>query len=317
VKVEVRQLVGWAARAVVLAALVALVPTSAALAANASAGAAPAAGGGAGMNHSGMAAGMSHSEHMAAMAQSLWDVNHAKHMAAMQALQDQSKLRYLAPSRGPEDLPIPVPPDIAVSDNGRFGPLGPADVDLVVKVRLAGLWEQPAGEMAQAKGKSPRVREIGKMIAEQHAVLDQLDVRAAQRLGIQIPNEPNADQKYWLQEMKDAEDEEFDRIFVDRLRAAHGKVFAVIAFVRAGTRNDLVRELAQQSNQFVGTHLTLLESTSLVDWQHLPLPPEPADGPVAAAGWIKSGVSSTVILLVLGAALVAGTITTIRVIRPR
>ena len=85
------------------------------------------------------------------------------------------------------------------------------------------------------------------MIAEQHAVLDQLDVRAAQRLGIQIPNEPNADQKYWLQEMNDAEDEEFDRVFVDRLRAAHGKVFSAIAFVRAGTRNDLVRELAQQS----------------------------------------------------------------------
>jgi predicted outer membrane protein len=295
---------------------VALVPTSAALAANSHTGAAPAAGG-AGMNHSGMA-GMSHSEHMAAMAQNSWNVNHAKHMAAMLTLQDQSRLRYLAPSREPEkDLPIPVPPDIAVAENGKFGPLGPADIDLVVKVRLAGLWEQPAGEMAQAKGKSPRVREIGKMIAEQHAVLDQLDVRAAQRLGIQIPDEPNADQKYWLQEMKDAEDEEFDRIFVDRLRAAHGKVFAVIAFVRAGTRNDLVRELAQQSNQFVGTHLTLLESTSLVDWQHLPLPPEPPDGPVAAAGWIKSGVSPSVILLVLGAALVAGTVTTIRVIRPR
>lgn len=314
---EVRQLVGWGARAITVAALVALVPTSAALAANSSAGAAPAAAG-AGMNHSGMAAGMSHSEHMAAMAQNSWNVNHANHMAAMRALQDQSTLRYLAPSRGPEkDLPIPVPPDVAVSEKGKFGPIGPADVDLVVKVRLAGLWEQPAGKMAQAKGKSPRVKEIGKMIAEQHAVLDQLDVRAAQRLGIQIPNEPNSDQKYWLQEMKDAEDEQFDRIFVDRLRAAHGKVFAAIAFVRAGTRNDLVRELAQQSNQFVGTHLTLLESTSLVDWQHLPLPPEPADGPAPAAGLIKSGVSPTVILLVLGAALVAGTVTTIRVIRPR
>jgi predicted outer membrane protein len=315
--VEVRQLVGWGARAITVAALVALLPTSAALATNSSAGAAPAAGG-AGMNHSDMAAGMSHSEHMAAMAQNSWNVNHANHMAAMRALQDQSTLRYLAPSRGPEkDLPIPVPPDVAVSEKGKFGPIGPADVDLVVKVRLAGLWEQPAGKMAQAKGKNPRVKEIGKMIAEQHAVLDQLDVRAAQRLGIQIPNEPNSDQKYWLQEMKDAEDEEFDRIFVDRLRAAHGKVFAAIAFVRAGTRNDLVRELAQQSNQFVGTHLTLLESTSLVDWQHLPLPPEPADGPVPAAGLIKSGVSPTVILLVLGAALVAGTVTTIRVIRPR
>jgi predicted outer membrane protein len=312
VKVEVRQLVGLGARVVALASLVALFPASAALAIDRQE--TPAA-----MSHPGHVAGMSHREHMAALAQTTWDVNHAKHMAAMTALQDQSKLVYLAPSPGPEKekFPVPVPPDVAVANNGKYGPLGPSDVDLVVKVRLAGLWEQPAGEMAVAKGKNPRVKEIGRMIADQHKVLDELDVRAAQRLGIQIPNEPNRDQQYWLQEMKDAEGDEFDQIFVDRLRVAHGKVYSAIAFVRAGTRNDLVRELAQQSNQFVSTHLTLLESTNLVDWQHIPLAPEPPDGPVPVAGYIKSGVSPTVIWLVLGLALVAGTITTLRVIRPR
>ncbi|SNT27037.1 Predicted outer membrane protein [Asanoa hainanensis] len=313
---EVRQLVGLGARAIAVASLVALVPTSAALANDHYRAPAAAVGGGA-MTHPGHMAGMSHTEHMAAMNQATWNKNNAAHLAAMNALQDTSKLRYLAPSPGPEEFPIPVPPDVAIAENGKYGPIGPSDVDLVVKVRLAGLWEQPAGGMAVEKGKNPRVKEIGKMIAEQHAVLDKLDVLAAKRLGIELPNEPNADQQYWLQEMRDAEGDEFDQIFVDRLRAAHGKVFSAIAFVRAGTRNDLVRELAQQSNQFVGTHLTLLESTSLVDWQHLPLPPEPADGPVPAAGYIKSGVSPTVIWLVLGAALVAGLITMIRVTRPR
>ncbi|GAA1862905.1 DUF4142 domain-containing protein [Asanoa iriomotensis] len=309
---EVRQLVGLGARAVALASLVALFPATAALAIDRRE--APAA-----MSHPGHVAGMSHSAHMAAMAQTTWDLNHARHMAAMTALQDQSKLVYLAPSPGPdkEKLPVPVPPNVAVAENGKYGPIGPSDVDLVVKVRLAGLWEQPAGEMAVKKGKNPRVKEIGRMIADQHAVLDQLDVRAAQRLGIQIPDEPNADQQFWLKEMEDAEGDEFDQIFVDRLRVAHGKVYSAIAFVRAGTRNDLVRELAQQSNQFVSTHLTLLESTNLVDWQHIPLPPEPAGGPLPAAGYIKSGVSPTVIWLVLGLALVAGTITTLRVVRPR
>jgi predicted outer membrane protein len=270
------------------------------------------------MSHPGHVAGMSHAEHMAAMSQTTWSLSYAEHMAAMNAMKDVSKLRYLAPSPGPEkDLPVPVPPDVAVAENGKYGPVGVADVDLVIKVRLAGLWERPAGALAQAKGKNPRVREIGKMIADQHAVLDELDIRAAARLGIQLPDEPMENQKFWVQEMKDAEGDEFDQIFVDRLRAAHGQVFSAIAFVRAGTRNDLVRELAQQSNQFVGTHLTLLESTNLVDWQHIKLPPEPSTGPVAAAGYIRSGVSPTVIWLVLGAALVAGTITMLRVVRPR
>jgi predicted outer membrane protein len=315
VKVEIRQLVGLGARAIALASLVALVPASAALATDHYRAAAPAAGGGE-LAHPGHMAGMSHTEHMAAMAQANWNQSYAAHMAAMRTLEQVlATSPLLAPPEQP--LPVPVPPEVAVSENGKYGPLGPADIDLVVKVRLAGLWEQPAGEMAVAKGKNPRVKEIGKMIAEQHAVLDELDRNAAAKLGIALPDEPNADQRFWLDEMKDAEGAEFDTVFVDRLRAAHGKVFSVIADVRSGTRNDVVRELAQQSNQFVATHLTLLESTALVDWKHLALPPEPADGPVPAAGYIKSGVNPAVIWMVLGAALIAGTITMLRVVRPR
>ena len=33
-----------------------------------------------------------------------------------------------------------------------------ADKDFVIKVRLAGLWEIPAGEMAQDKSKDRRIR---------------------------------------------------------------------------------------------------------------------------------------------------------------
>jgi predicted outer membrane protein len=298
--VKVRQLVGVGLRVLAVASLVTLVPASAAFANGHYRAAAPLAGGGDDGHAGHNMAGMSFDEHMAAM-------------TVMSDVMKTSSL-YAAPA---PPLPVPVPPDVAVSKDGKYGPLGPADIDLVVKVRLAGLWEQPAGDMAVKKGASPRVREIGKMISEQHAVLDQLDRNAAAKLGIQVPNEPNADQQYWLGEMKDASGAQFDRIFVDRLRAAHGKVFSVIADVRAGTRNDVVRELASQSNQFVSTHLTLLESTDMVDWQHLALPPEPPDGPVARAGYIKSGVDPMVIWVVLGLAVVAGGITTIRVVRPR
>jgi predicted outer membrane protein len=298
--VKVRQLVGVGLRVLAVASLVTLVPATAAFANGHYRAAAPTANGGDNGHGGHNMAGMSFDEHLAAM-------------TAMSEVMKTSSL-YAAPA---PPLPVPVPPDVAVSKDGKYGPLGPADIDLVVKVRLAGLWEQQAGDMAVKKGGSPRVREIGKMISEQHAVLDQLDRNAAAKLGVQVPNEPNADQQYWLGEMKDSSGAQFDRIFVDRLRAAHGKVFSVIADVRAGTRNDVVRELASQSNQFVSTHLTLLESTDLVDWQHLALPPEPPDGPVASASYIKSGVNPMVIWVVLGLAVLAGGITTIRVVRPR
>jgi hypothetical protein len=177
--------------------------------------------------------------------------------------------------------------------------------------------------MAAEKGNQKRVREVGAEIADQHVELDKLAVEAANKLGVQLPTEPNADQKAWLGEMKNASGARFDRIFIDRLRAAHGAIFPVIAAVRSGTRNETVRELAQEANDFVMTHMTLLESTGLVRYTNLPpanLPPPP-DGSLLAAAQANdvpgSAVNGSVIWVVLLAALVVGAVATFRVFRFR
>jgi predicted outer membrane protein len=232
-----------------------------------------------------------------------------------------------AHAAGPSQ-PVPVPPDKTLTDNGT-GAMTAADKDFVIKVRLAGLWEIPASNMAQDKSDDPRIVNIGKSIAAQHVALDALDRAAAKKLGIDLPNQPTGDQQGWLNEMKTAATPaQFDEIYIDRLRAAHGKIFPAIATIRASTRNDTVRLLAQQSNQFVMTHMTLLESSGIVDYGALPTAPAPTTankGPVpvdnnmlaAAHGTSAPGISTTVILLVLAAALVAGVITTMRIFRTR
>lgn len=202
------------------------------------------------------------------------------------------------------------------------GPLGPADRDLLVKVRLAGLWEMPAGDAAQQRGVNPKVREAGKKISSEHGTLDEQVRWAAEKLEVPLPNEPNADQKKWLGEMAAAQGEEFDRVFVDRLRTAHGKVFSVIAAVRAGTRNSIVRSFAATSNAAVLRHLGYLESTGLVDFDSLPAPPDPKAAAAVANIQPASqnrlgGVDPLVIWLVLAAALVAALTTAARVIRSR
>lgn len=204
-------------------------------------------------------------------------------------------------------------------------PLTAADKNLLNGVRLAGLWEMPAGNMAAEKGGRVRVRQVGAEIAKQHAQLDRLVVDAANKLNYRLPDEPNADQQKWLAEMEEAKaGAEFDEVFVDRLRAAHGKIFPVIGGVRSGTRNDIVRKLAQDANGFVLTHLTLLESTGLVKYSELPLPPDPPQANQPAGSGILSGaearaqiggVDPAVIWVVLLAALVAGGATTFRLFR--
>jgi predicted outer membrane protein len=223
---------------------------------------------------------------------------------------------------------VPVPPESGMTDTGA-GPMTAADRDFVIKVRLAGLWEIAAGNMAQQKSQNPHIIAIGKAIAAQHVVLDQLDRDAAKKLGMKLPNQPTGDQQWWLHEMRTATSSvQFDQIFVDRLRSAHGKIFPAIAIIRASTRNDAVRKLAQQANQFVMTHMTLLESSGIVDYGSLPTapPPGPAGkGPVPVDGQMlanasnstTTGVNTSVVLVVLAVALLAGLITTMRIFRAR
>lgn len=199
--------------------------------------------------------------------------------------------------------------------------LNAADAALLNGVRLAGLWEMPAGQMAAEKGQSARVREIGAEIAKQHEELDRITVEAANKLGAIIPTDPTPEQKGWLTEMKNARGARFDQIFVTRLRVAHGNIFPVIGAVRASTRDPIIRELAEAANTFVNDHMSMLESTGLVRWAELPpaaLPAPGDDGLLAAASANTAprfGVSSALVWLVFLGALATGGIATWRMVR--
>lgn len=219
--------------------------------------------------------------------------------------------------------------------NTQWGPYGPADVAFLQNVRRANLWEgEDAAPMGQKKGDSERVREVGKLLEEQHAVLETKLREVAGKLGVSLPTEPNADQKSWLAEMNAASGPAFDRVWVERLRAAHGVIYSLIATVRANTRNSMVRAYAEAGNTAVTTHMGLLESTGLVEYNTLPTPASPPPKAAAAApqraqadagggplirpaSSTSGGLNPMVIWLVLIAALCAGGVVAVRVFRPR
>ncbi|GAA2544874.1 DUF4142 domain-containing protein [Pseudonocardia hydrocarbonoxydans] len=157
----------------------------------------------------------------------------------------------------------------------EWGPLGPADRDLLVKVRLAGLWEAPTGQQAQQQASRAEVQTVGTNIHAEHVELDRLVLETADQLGVLVPSRPTAEQLSWMNEMSGLTGTDYDRVFVQRLRAAHGVVLPLIAAVRVGTRNELVRQFAEEADQYVTRHLGYLESTGLVDYAELPEPPSP------------------------------------------
>jgi predicted outer membrane protein len=174
------------------------------------------------------------------------------------------------------------------------GPLSPADREVLVRVRLAGLWEGPAGALAKDRGGSARVKEVGGILETDHLALD-IRVREV------------------AAELASKSGEEFDKAFAEILRGAHGDIFSAVAFVRAGTRNDLVRQFAETGVNVVMKHMTLLESTGIVNYGLLTPPPAPALPRVAFQE--RSDAMSVVVWLILGAAIIAAGVGVLRVMR--
>jgi len=147
------------------------------------------------------------------------------------------------------------------------GPVTELDKTFLVKVRQAGLWEIPAGSLAQTHASSEQVKRAGLHLLDGHSRLDQLVREDAKMLGVTLPDQATAEQQGWVRQLTAAQGLEFDKLFANLLRSSHGKIFATIAEVRAGTQNDVIRRHAKQANQTVMDHMEVLEDTGLVDAQ--------------------------------------------------
>jgi hypothetical protein len=152
----------------------------------------------------------------------------------------------------------------------RFGDIDDTDRLFLVKVRQAGLWERPTCVQAQDFAGSPRMKEICRLIADDHQHLDEEGRFVAAQLNVALPNQPSDEQQAWMREIGVVRDHDWDVTAVKRLRAAHGGVFSAIASVRANTRNDMMRLFAERANSMVNKHMNLLESTGLVQYDSLP-----------------------------------------------
>lgn len=152
----------------------------------------------------------------------------------------------------------------------RFGPIDDTDRLFLINVRWAGLWERPTCLRAQTQAQSPRLKDICTTLASDHTALDAEDRFVAHQLDVGLPDQPNPDQQSWMREFWDMQGHTFDVDAVRWLRFAHGSVFSAIATVRASTRNELMRLLAERADNMVNKHMSLLESTGLVEYDTLP-----------------------------------------------
>ncbi|MFU9038484.1 MULTISPECIES: DUF4142 domain-containing protein [Streptomyces] len=147
---------------------------------------------------------------------------------------------------------------------GNTGTVSALDKTFLTKVRQAGLWEMPAGRLAQTHASSEAIKRAGMHLLEGHSKLDELAREDSEALSVPLPDQATPEQQGWVDQLKNARGQAFDQLFVDLLRASHGKIFITIGEVRATTKNSLIRRLATQTNNTVQDHMEVLEDTGLV-----------------------------------------------------
>lgn len=138
-----------------------------------------------------------------------------------------------------------------------------------MKVRAAGLWEYPVARMALRKGTTDAVRTAGRHLVSGHAALDATCRKIAPRLDIALPNRPSPQQQGFVATLGADSGKRFDSDMATILRTTHGQIFTTIAKIRSTTRNTLVRQLADQANDTVLDHISVMEKTGLVDFDQV------------------------------------------------
>ena len=164
--------------------------------------------------------------------------------------------------------------------NTQWGPLTPLDRSLIVRVRLAGLWELPAGQQAMQRSTSAAVKEAANHLIVGHNDLDRRVRTMSAQLNVPLPSQPNPQQQGFLKAMTDASPGDYDKVWrPPSCGPRTARSFRDIATVRNLTRNTLVRQLASDANQTVLDHITILEKTGQIDFEAIA---ESAAGPSAS-----------------------------------
>ncbi|MFI7675835.1 DUF4142 domain-containing protein [Actinophytocola sp. NPDC049390] len=202
----------------------------------------------------------------------------------------------------------------AQPDDDEEATTGPVtDEAFLISVRQTSLLAIPAGRQAQEQADNAELRDIGRGLADDLETLDDEAGALATRLELTLPDQANARQQGWLDQLDGLSGADYELAFVNRLRGALGEVFLVAAHARAGSWDDGVRAFASLVNDVVDGHMTDLDNTGLVSDGAPPEPvrdastTQPALGPatstpevtpVASTSTADAGINGWLIALV-------------------
>lgn len=121
------------------------------------------------------------------------------------------------------------------------------------------LAEIAAGKMAQHKGTTPQIKDVGKMLVTDHTRLDHALMKSLGATTQAMPTQPSAAQQATAKELAAKHGAAFDGSFVTSQIAAHKKTIAATKKEAADGRSPKVRAAAHAALPVLTKHLSRLQ----------------------------------------------------------
>ena len=190
---------------------------------------------------------------------------------------------------------------------GTAASAAPSDQDTAYlrAAHQSNLTEIAGGRLAQQKGQSQEVKDLGARFVEDHTTLDAALTDAAEALGVDLPSEPNEEQQALAARYEAASGDDFDALFVSTQMDAHMKAMNLGRTEIAEGSDAQAKKVAQDAAPVIEAHHDLLDSAA----RDLGVPTNVDSGTGGAAdeGGVNTGAASLaalgLLLLVAGAML--------------
>ncbi|WP_433167068.1 DUF4142 domain-containing protein [Kribbella sp. CA-247076] len=182
----------------------------------------------------------------------------------------------------------------------RSTALSPTDRAFLAGAHQSNLAEIATGKLAQAKGQSAEVKELGAMLVADHTALDAALREVAASVRVSLPATPNAEQRAMQAQLSKASGEEFDAMFVAGQLKGHAAAMALGEKELSNGTDASVKKAAADSAPVIMKHHEMFMAQA----KAMGLPASVHSGLSGVAA--SAGHQVPAVLMGLGCLLIAG-----------
>ena len=137
--------------------------------------------------------------------------------------------------------------------------LSQQDQNFVKQAAQGGLEEIQSGQMAEQKGASQAIKQLGQTLVTDHTMMNEQLKQIAQQQGFTLPQSLSQDDRQEMQQLRNASGQQFDRQFADEQIEDHQKMIQVLQKEAQTTQDPALREFAQSGIPVMQKHLQMAQ----------------------------------------------------------